>query len=236
MAKRSTKGADFLARERGLSGPAFVSSCANLFSKRGDEWLTPREKDKEYPLRRSVMADEPNSPEQLRVSDIRRKMKKDAHQAKMIKKGEAIAAAVQAGYNELAVLLIEEFVHLRETQGDATKDGKAPQLRVHVDPDMDMFTKASRREEKKEYVDVQGKAIESCPQRKAAAALISMRRGMQASGAVELKRQTKAGRKVKGSFYRFEDVSEQVQDTERHAPRPFLGITPVKEEKRRKKK
>lgn len=232
MSKRRVHGT--LSLSRG-DGPTFVSSCSNLFAKRGDEWLTPREKDKEYPLRRSLLADEPNSAEQLRISDIRRTMKQDKHKARMIKVGAAITRAVQAGDNKLAIELTEEFVRLRETIGDATIDAKPPQPRIVVDPDMDMYTKATRAEERKETGRVQGKATETDPQRKAAAALLSMRRNIRASGCIELKRQAKAGHKVKGSFYRFEDIGDKVQDSERHPPRPFLGITPPPKARRRKR-
>lgn len=67
---RGSKGADWLARERGLVRPRFTTSCAKLFEEKGDPWLTDREQGTDYPLNRSREGDKALTADQARRAEI----------------------------------------------------------------------------------------------------------------------------------------------------------------------
>ncbi len=226
------KKAGFAGRITGTLRPKYVASCSQLFEKRGDAWLSPREKDREFPLRRSRPADTPTSSEQIRADQARQKMKLEMHEAKIKRVREELFKVVEdratgvipssIAQHETARLM-DTLIELNEAKGKITVEMKPPQPRLHVDPDLDFYTQAERVRPKKEHHDVQGKAIEACPQRKATNAILAMRRGMRANKAVEVKERHGSPHKVKGSFYKFPDVAEKIQDNTRYEPRPFFG-------------
>lgn len=69
-ARGPSKGANWLARERGHIGPRFTTSCAKLFEENGDPWLSKKEQVGEFPLSHSRRGDEPLTAEQQRRADI----------------------------------------------------------------------------------------------------------------------------------------------------------------------
>jgi hypothetical protein len=69
-ARGPSKGADWLAKERGLVRPRFTTSCSKLFEERGNPWLTNREQDGDFPLNRSREGDKPLTAAQVRQADI----------------------------------------------------------------------------------------------------------------------------------------------------------------------
>jgi hypothetical protein len=55
-------------------GPRFIVSCAQLFDKRGDTWLTTKERDIAFPLNASKHGDNPPDSLQTAQSDARSKI------------------------------------------------------------------------------------------------------------------------------------------------------------------
>lgn len=76
MAKTS-KGAEFLARERDRMGPTFTGSSARLFAERGNPWRTERENDRDYPTRRSQPAEKPLKPHEIAALKIRARVRRN---------------------------------------------------------------------------------------------------------------------------------------------------------------
>lgn len=204
-------------RIAGTLRPRYSSSSA-VFAQRGDEWLTEKEKDREFPLRRSLHADTPISPEQAKANKARQDMRLARNKARLHRREKDLIAASIDGDKKRIQAALEDIVHLHEKVTKSHVDFRPPQVAIHVNPDLDMYTKAERAKEKVRFVDPPRQEIKTDAQRKAAAALLNMRKKMRP---VEVKERHGRPHKVKGNFYRFDDVAEPVKDQTHYEPRPF---------------
>lgn len=174
-AKGPSKGAHWLAKERGLIGPGFTSSCAKLFEEKGDTWLTNRDKEADYPLSRSRPGDKPLTATQIRQREIYEKAR-----ARLERAGVSVPKAFP----------------------------EAVRPSFHIDPDLDMFTKAGRVEAREKYVDPVGEPIQKDHARWRANLLRKTRLAMSAVS-IEVKDKPRKKGVVKGGFYLFDAPIKQ---------------------------